>query len=61
MEKSVKFGGGGLIVWEIISTADSRPLIWIHDNVNAAIYKNNIPQFVVPALGSSPINLGSTG
>ena len=40
-KRSVKFGGGSVMVFGMISTAGPGPLVRLHGRINAAVYKRN--------------------
>ena len=42
---SVKFGGGTVMVFGIISGV-TRPLVWLHDKINATVYKEILKKHV---------------
>ena len=54
VKKSVKGGGGSVMVWGMFSAAGVGPLIQLHGRVNANVYQNLLRQHVVPPLRSSP-------
>lgn len=54
VKKSVKGGGGSVMVWGMFSAAGVGPLIQLHGRVNANVYKNLLQQHMVPFLRSSP-------
>ena len=50
VKKTVKFGGGSVMVWGVISAAGSGPLVRLHGRVNAAVHKELLQQHAVPYL-----------
>ncbi|KAF2344073.1 hypothetical protein FHG87_025171 [Trinorchestia longiramus] len=52
-KKTVKFGGGSVMVLGMISSKGTTALIRLDVRVNAAIYKNIIKDHVVPAIVNS--------
>lgn len=50
VKKTIKFDGGSVMVWGMISSAGVGPIIRVHDNINAEIYKRLLQQHVVPRL-----------
>ncbi len=57
VKKSVKGGGGSVMVWGMFSAAEVGPLIQIHGRVNANVYQNLLQQHTVPSLQGSPNQL----
>lgn len=55
VKKSVKGGGGSVMVWGMFSAAGVGPLKQLHGRVNANVYLNLLKQHMVPSLRSSPI------
>ncbi len=49
-KKTVKFGGGSVMVWGVISVHGVGPLVRLHGKVNAEVYKQLLEQRVVPYL-----------
>jgi len=56
LKKSMKFGGGSIMVWGMISGNGVGPLIRLHGKVNAYVYKELLKQHVIPALKHSDNN-----
>lgn len=54
VKKSVKGGGGSVMVWGMFSAAGVGPLVQLHGRVNANVYQNLLQQHMVPYLRSSP-------
>lgn len=54
-KKTVKFGGGSVMVFGMISSEGTTPLIRLTTRVNAAIYKNILVKHVVPAIERSGV------
>ncbi len=52
--KSVKGGGGSVMVWGMFSAAGVGPLIQIHGRCLSDVYQNLLRQHAVPTLRSSP-------
>ena len=40
-KKTVKFGLGSVMVWEMISSVGVGPIVHFHGNINASVYKKN--------------------
>ena len=55
VKKSVKFGGGSVMVWGMFSSAGVGPIIRIKGAVIANVYRNLLEQKVIPSLKESPI------
>lgn len=55
VKKTVKFGGGSVLVWGMMSAAGCGPLIRVHGTVNAEKYKQILEQYAIPHLRSSPL------
>ncbi len=53
VKKTVKFGGGSVMVWGIMSAAGVGPLVRIQGTVNADVYKRILTQHAVPCLQNS--------
>ena len=49
-KKTVKFGGGSIMVWGIMSAAGVGPLVRIQGTVNADVYQRILSQHAVPCL-----------
>ena len=54
VKKSVKFGGGRVMVWGMFSAAGVGPLVKLHGRVNANVYVNLPRQCAIPSLQLSP-------
>ena len=52
-KKTVKFGGGSVILFGMISSQGTTPLVRLNTRVNVAIYKNLLQNHVVPILQES--------
>ena len=50
VKKSVKFGGGSVMVWGMFSSEGVGPLLRINGTVNANVYRNILEQHVVPSI-----------
>ena len=50
VKKTVKFGGGSVMVWGMISLARVGPIVCFHGNINASIYKELLCQHALPYL-----------
>ena len=55
VKKSVKFGGGSVMVWAMFSSAGVGPIIRIKGAVNANVYRNLLEQKVILSHQESPI------
>lgn len=55
VKKSVKHGGGSVMVWGIISAAGTGPLVRLHGNITGEVYKQIIQQHALPYLTSSEV------
>ena len=44
---SIKFGGGSVIVFGMISTADTGPLVRLHGKINITVYKEILKKHVL--------------
>lgn len=55
-KKTVKFGGGSVMVWGVISSFGVGPLVRLHGKVNADVYKQLLIQHVVPYLRATTPN-----
>lgn len=53
-KKTVKFGGGSVMVWGMMSSAGVGPLIRIQGTVNAEVYKQILIQHAIPTLQTVP-------
>ena len=49
-KKSVKFGGGSVMVWGIMSASGVGPMIRIHGTVNSEVYKRILSLHATPCL-----------
>ena len=52
IKRSVKYGGGSMMVFGMISAAGPGPLVGLHGRINAAVYKEMLRQHVLPTLRS---------
>ena len=50
IKSSVKFGGGSVMVFGMISAAGPGPLVRLHGRINASVYKELLKQHVLPTL-----------
>ena len=50
---SVKFGGGSVMVWGMISGDGVGPLVRLQGKVNAGVYKQLVKDHVLPVLRNS--------
>ena len=50
VKKTVKFGGGSVIVWEMISSTRVGLIVRFHGNINASVYKELSRQHALPHL-----------
>ena len=55
VKKTVKHGGGSVMVWGIISAAGTGPLVRLHGKINGEVYKQIIRQHAIPFLRSSEL------
>ena len=55
-KKTVKFGGGSVMVFGMFSIHGTYPLVRLNTRVNAAIYKNLLVDHVIPNISNSGIN-----
>ncbi|KAF2366364.1 Transposase Tc1-like, partial [Trinorchestia longiramus] len=53
IKKTVKFGGGSVMVFGMISGQGTSPLVRLNTKVSAAVDKNVLQQYVVPVLQNS--------
>ena len=44
VKKTVKFGGGSIIVWRMISSVGVGPIVCFHSSINASVYKELLCQ-----------------
>ena len=49
-KSSIKFGGGSVMVFGMISAAGTGPLVRLHGKINAAVYKEILKKRVCPNL-----------
>ena len=56
VKTTVKFGGGSVMVWGMISSSGVGPLIRLHGKVNAEVYKQLLDQHVLPVFYASSQN-----
>lgn len=54
VKKTLKFGGGSVMVWGMISSEGVGPLVRIYGRVNAETYKQLLQQHVIESLRLSP-------
>ena len=57
-KKTVKFGGGSVMVFGMFSIHGIYPLVCLNTRVNAAIYKKLLDDHVIPNINNSGINDG---
>ena len=50
---SIKFGGGSIMVWGMISRDSVDPLVRLQGKVNAGVYKQLVKDYVLPVLTNS--------
>ena len=55
-KKTVKFGGGSVMVFGMFSSQGTTPLVRLQTRVNAQIYKNIVQDHVVPIIQNSGFN-----
>jgi transposase len=53
VKKTVKHGGGSVMVWGVISADGTGPLVRLHGRVNAEVYKQLLQQHLLPYLGAT--------
>ena len=53
LKASVKFGGGSVMVYGMISGNGVGPLVWLLGKVNAGVYKQLVKDHVLPVLRNS--------
>ena len=53
LKASVKFGGGSVMVWGMISGDGVGPLVQLQGKVNAGVYKQLVKDHVLPVLRNS--------
>ena len=53
LRASVKFGGGSVMVWGMISRVGVGPLVRLQGKVNAEVYKQLVKDHVLPVLRNS--------
>lgn len=53
IKTSVKFGGGSVMVWGMISGDGVGPIVRLHGKVNAVVYKQLVKDHVLPVLRNS--------
>lgn len=53
IKTSVKFGGGSVMVWGMISGDGVGPIVRLHGKVNAPVYKQLVKNHVLPVLRNS--------
>ena len=46
-ESSVKFEGGSVMVFDMISATGTGPLVRLHGKINATVYKEILKKYVV--------------
>ena len=52
-KKTVKFGGGSVMVFVMFSSQGTTPLVRLQTRVNAQIYRNTVQDHVVPIIQNS--------
>ena len=53
LKASVKFGGGSVMVWGMISRDGMGPLVRLQGKINAGVYKQLVKDHVLPVLRNS--------
>ena len=53
LKASIKFGGGSVMVWGMISGDNVGPLVRLQGKVNAGVYKQLVKDHVLPVLRNS--------
>lgn len=53
VKKTVKHGGGSVMVWGVFSADGPGPLVRLHGRVNAEVYKQLLQQHLLPYLGAT--------
>ena len=56
-KKTVKFGGGSVMVFGMFSSQSTTPLVRLQTRVNPQIYKNIVQDHVVPIIQNSGLPL----
>ena len=57
IKKTVKFGVGRVMVWGKISSAEVGPIVRLHGNINASVYKEYLHQHVLPHLCKGAVKI----
>ena len=52
-KKTVKFGGGSVMVFDMSSAQGTTPLVHLNSRVNATVYKNLLDEHVLPNFDNS--------
>ena len=55
VKKSVKFGGGSVMVWGMFSSEGVGPLLRLNGTINANAYRNLLEQHVIPSVRAASI------
>ena len=55
VQKTVKFGGGSVMVWGIMSASGCGPLVRLQGTVNAEVYKQLLRQYAIPHFQSASL------
>ena len=50
VKKTVRFVGGSVIVWGMISSLGVGPIVHFHSNINTSVYKELLRQHTLPHL-----------
>ena len=50
LKASVKFSGGSVMIWGMISGDGVGPLVWLQGKVNTGVYKQLVKDHVLPVL-----------
>ena len=53
----MKFGGGSVRVWGMISSMGVGPIVHFHGNINASVYKKLLCQHALPHLSKGTVEI----
>ena len=57
VKKTVKFGGGSIMVWGMVSSAGVGPIVHFHNNINVSVYKELLHQHALPHLHKGTVEI----